>query len=167
MSSFMAPSTLFMAANILWSLPFTYWFLLSFTQCVLFLTQRINSPSLLSLFPAPRYNVVNFSSPCLVILSHLSKTAVCILLCVFCNVISSQDATVCTQRYCVLINTQWVDLTQKSGQECWNLQKTPGNTELCKLKYTLREGCTGASHTCWLCWVADSRCWLLLTLRYH
>lgn len=166
MSSFMAPSTLFMAANILWPLPFTYWFLLSFTQCVLFLT-GINTPSLPSLFPPPRYNVVKFSSPCHVILSHLSKTGVYIMLYIFCNTISSQDAMVCTQCYFGLLNAQWVGLIQKSEQECWNLQRTERKTELYKLKYTLREECTGAFHTYWFCWVADSTCWLLLMLSNH
>lgn len=74
MSPFMVPRTLFMAANILCSLPFTYWFLLSFTRRVLFLTQRINTTPLLSLFPAPRCNIVKLSSPWRVILSHLSRT---------------------------------------------------------------------------------------------
>lgn len=164
MSSFMAPSTLFIAANILWSLHFTYWFLLSFTQCVLFLTQRINTPSLLSLLPAPSYNVVKFSSPCHVILSHLLKTGAYIMLYIFCNTISSQGATVCTQCCCEWPNAQWVDLTQKSKQECWKLQRTEGKTELYRLKYTLGEECRGAFHTYWFCWVAGSRCWLLLTL---
>lgn len=44
---------LWLLAPSLWLLiycvPFSYWVLPSFTQCVLFLTQRINTPSLLSL----------------------------------------------------------------------------------------------------------------------
>lgn len=36
------------------------------------------------------------------------------MLYIFCNTISSQDAMVCSQCYCVLLNAQWVDLIQKS-----------------------------------------------------
>lgn len=91
----MVPRTLFMAADILCSLPFTYWFLLSFTQHVLFLTQRINTPSLRSLFPSPRYNAAKFSSPRHVTLSHLWWTGVYMMLYLLCNALSSRDAAAC------------------------------------------------------------------------
>lgn len=50
-------------------------------------------------FPAPRYKVVKFFPPCHIIPSHLSKTGVCIMFYIFCNIISSQDAIVCAQCY--------------------------------------------------------------------
>lgn len=99
MSSFMAPSILFVPANILWSLPFTYWLLPSFTQCAPFLIDRINTPLLLSLLSCSRYKVVKFFPPCHIIPSHLSKTGVCIMFYIFCNIISSQDAIVCAHCY--------------------------------------------------------------------
>lgn len=99
---------LWLLAPSLWLLiycvPFSYWVLPSFTQCVLFLTQRINTPSLLSLLSAPRQKVGKFSSPCHAILSHLSKTGVCIMLYIFHNITISQDAIVCAPCSCMVPN---------------------------------------------------------------
>lgn len=95
----MAPSILFMAANILWSLPFSYWLLPSFTQCALFSSTELTPHFFSRFFPAPRYNVAKFFPPCHIIPSHLSKTGVCIMFYIFCNIISSQDAIVCAQCY--------------------------------------------------------------------
>lgn len=56
------------------------------------------------------------------------------MLYILCNIISSQDATVCTQCCCLLLNAQKVNLIQKSEQECWSLQRTEGKIQLDKMK---------------------------------
>lgn len=160
---------------LLWLLAPSLWLLIYCGLClsltdfcspslnVSFFLPRELTPHLCYLFPAPRYNVVKFFSPCHVILSHLSKTGVYIMLYIFCNTISSQEAMVCTQCYCVLLNAVGGPNTKVRAGMLKSLEDWRENWTI-QAKIYPQGGTCRSFHTYRFCWVADSRCWLLLTL---
>lgn len=94
---------------LLWLLAPSLWLLIYCGLClsrtdfcspslnVSFFSPRELTPYLCNIFPASRQNVGKVSSPCSIILSHLSKTGVYAMLCMFCHTISIQGVLVCSQ----------------------------------------------------------------------